>query len=74
MSVSREQVQVKDLEEMTVVYVRHIGPYAGDGVPQPIIERATGILWLLCRLAEFCRELGQLPTELGNRFSEDLDQ
>ena len=31
MSVSSEMVEVKKLDAMTVAYVRHIGPYAGDG-------------------------------------------
>ncbi len=31
MSVSSSKVEVKKLDAMTVAYVRHIGPYAGDG-------------------------------------------
>lgn len=30
MNVVAEQVEVKDLEEMSVAYVRYVGPYAGD--------------------------------------------
>jgi AraC family transcriptional regulator len=30
MKVEAKQVRVENLEEMTVAYVRHIGPYAGD--------------------------------------------
>lgn len=38
-------VEVKDMEEMTLAYIRHVGPYKGDG---QLFERLVG---LLCRWA-----------------------
>ncbi len=38
------QVEVKELPALNVAYVRHIGPYKGDGKPRKIKEEVSSML------------------------------